>query len=78
MKTEELTRFMEIHREIEDSLSSNVRISHSEVLKLVITDLIEKRNSPSNDLKYHFDKVLRYYISEDEFERFVINGEIVS
>jgi hypothetical protein len=78
MKSSKLENFMKIHRETEDALYSNVKISHSEVLKLVLTDLIAKRNSPNNKIKEHFDEVLRYYITEDEFIKFVIKGNDIS
>jgi hypothetical protein len=81
MNGNELHEYMESYRKIEDSLSSTVKISHSEVLILVVTDLISKRNANKStgkeEIRNSFDKVLRYYISADEFERFVINGEKV-
>ena len=57
------------------ALQVSVKIDHEEVIKIVVRDLIAKRNSPSNKIKTEFDAVLRYYITEEEFEKHVINGE---
>lgn len=57
------------------SLQVSVKIDHEEVIKMVVRDLIEKRNSPSNKIKAEFDAVLRYYIDEEEFERYVVLGQ---
>jgi len=75
-------RTIDTIREIEDSLSSTVKISHHEVTKLVVIDLITKRNfvyDRNNDDEWliHFDKILSYYIDEDEFQKYVINREPV-
>jgi hypothetical protein len=73
----DLHEYLESYRKMEDSLSSTVKISHGEVLILVVKDLIEKRNANEGQVRESFDKVLRYYIDEEEFERFVIKGEEV-
>ena len=57
------------------SLQVSVKIDHEEAIKIVVRDLIEKRNSPSNKIKAEFDAVLRYYIDEEEFERYVVLGQ---
>lgn len=77
MKEFDLHEYIESYRKLEDSLSSTVKISSSEVCILVVKDLISKRNSNNNKLRDLFDKVLRYYISEDEFQEFVIEGKNV-
>lgn len=61
--------------ELQDSLKISVKIDYHEVLKIIVVDLIKKRNCPGNGIKDSFDDVLRYYIDEEEFKKFVINGE---
>lgn len=75
MKGFDLHKYMDTYRELEDSLASTVKISHSEVTRLVIIDLISKRNDCTDSRQKSFDIVLRWYLEEDEFQRFVINGE---
>lgn len=57
------------------ALQVSVKIDHEEVLKIVVCDLIKKRNSPTNKMRDDFDRVLRCYLTEDEFEKYVIRGE---
>ena len=61
------------YQELKDSLDVEVRIDWRQVLKLVVNDLISKRNSPSNKDIESFDKVLIYYLGEEDFEKYVIN-----
>lgn len=75
MIVEQFEKFLKIHRELEDSLSSSIKISHIEVDKLVVKDLINKRNSHNNNIVESFDNVLKYYLSDDEFIKYVINNE---
>jgi len=65
-------RILELLRETEDALSSTVKISWHETLKLVVSDLIAKRNSPTNKIKKEFDAVLKYYLGDNDFEKYVI------
>lgn len=74
----DLHKYMETYRSFEESLSSTVKISHNEVFILVVKDLIAKRNGCKDEKQKAFDTVLRWYIDEDEFNRYVINGEEVS
>jgi hypothetical protein len=73
----DLDKYMESYRKIEDSLSSTVKISQTEVCILVVKDLIAKRNGCKDDRQKAFDVVIRWYIDEDEFQKFVINREPV-
>lgn len=66
---------MEAHRSLTKSLQVPVMIGHEQVLKIVLEDLIAKRNAPTNEIKDSFDKVLRYYLTQDEFEKHVVRGE---
>ena len=74
----DLHEYMKSFRKLEDSLASNVKISHSEVCLLVVKDLIGKRNACKDKRQESFDTVLRWYLDEDEFQRYVINGEQLS
>ena len=78
MKGFELDAYMKTFRSLEYSLASTVKISHNEVRILVVKDLIAKRNGCKDERQKAFDTVIRWYIDEDEFQRFVINGEQVS
>ncbi len=57
-------------REIDDALSETVRISHVEVTRLVVSDLISKYkfNQERGDERWArvFEEVLRYYLDEQE------------
>jgi hypothetical protein len=78
MTTDEYDRIIRIYEETENFLSSSVKISWQEVSKLVVNDLIEKRNSCNacNDERQEaFDIVLRYYLDNEEFEKYVINKQ---
>lgn len=65
------------YREINDSLKVSVKIDHNEVLELVVYDLIQKRNSPRNKDVKHFDKVLMYYLGDEDFQKYVIAGALI-
>jgi hypothetical protein len=68
-------KIMKIYEQQRKSLMLSVKIDYGEVLKVVITELINKRNSPGNKIKDSFDDVLRYYLTEEEFQKYVVNGE---
>jgi hypothetical protein len=71
----DIQKVMETYEELSRAMDVSVKISHGEVLKIVVRDLISKRNSAANEIKDSFDNVLRYYLSQQEFEMHVINGE---
>ena len=74
-KTHELV--IEKIRELEKSMRVSVDIPKDEVDRIVIEELIAIRNSESNrklDMS-HFDKVIKHYLTEDEFVKYVINKE---
>lgn len=64
------------YNDLRDSLSVAVKIDYSQILKVVVRDLIRKRNSciKRNNLEAanHFDCVLTYYLGEDDFDKYVI------
>ena len=67
--------YTEALTQMRKALQVSVKIDHEEVIKIVVRDLIDKRNSRTNDIKAEFDKVLRYYIDAEEFEKYVVRGE---
>lgn len=75
MKTKFIEDYTEALTQMRKALQVSVKIDHEEVIKIVVRDLIDKRNSPTNDIKAEFDKVLRYYITAEEFEKYVVRGE---
>jgi hypothetical protein len=67
----------ETYREMEDLLSVKVKISHHERDRIIVERLIEIRNAHVNntELKNNFDKVIRFWLTEEEFKKHVIKGE---
>lgn len=73
---------MEIHgdvidrvRDMERSMRVLVKIPRDEEDRIVVNALIRIRNSEVNsqhNMK-HFDDVLKHYLTDDEFEKYVIN-----
>ena len=72
---QQLNKMTDSYMELRNSLKVSVKIDHEEVTNIVIRDLIAKRSSKTNKIKDSFDAVLRYYLTEDEFETYVINGK---
>jgi hypothetical protein len=74
-------RLFDIYDELKDSLSVLVKIDHVQVHKVIIRDLINKRKSclERKDLKgvEHFDYVLIYYLGEDDYKKYIIDGAVV-
>ena len=73
-----MSRLLEIYDDLKDSLSVVVKIDNHQAYKVVVRDLIKKRNSniKRNGLEdvEHFDYVLKCYLSEEEFKKYVIDG----
>jgi len=64
-------------RELEKSMRVSVKIPWDEAARLVVSELIKVRNSEGNrneDMS-HFDKVIRHYLDEEEFKKYVIKKE---
>ncbi len=64
-------------KEQEEILQTSVKISWVERDKLIVKRLIEIRNSEVNrnyDMS-HFDKVIRHFLSKDEFQKYVIDKQ---
>lgn len=78
MKQSEIKQVMEAHDKMVEALSVTVKLGFEEVFKLVIKDLIKKRNSPANTDISAFDTVLKYYLGEKDFEKYVIKGKKIT
>jgi hypothetical protein len=52
------------YQDLRDSLSVSVKIDHLQIFKIIVGDLIKKRNSSSGKIKKSFDDVLQYYLGE--------------
>jgi hypothetical protein len=69
---------LEYYEELRDSLSVTVKIDHNQVFKVIIRDLIKKRNHnmdiSNKESVQHFDFVLKYYLGDDDFDKYVINN----
>ena len=79
MKEIELDAFMKIHRELENSLRVEVKIPHDEVNRIVVNRLIAIRNENVNrnsDMS-HIDKTIRIFLTEDEFQKYVIDKQLI-
>ena len=77
-----LRRLLEIYDGSRDSLSVAVKIDHNQVAKIIVRDLIKKRNHCAEFRRgegvEHFDYILKYYLGEEDFKKYVIDGyEIV-
>ncbi len=72
---------IESHRELMEGLKVEVKIDHNEVLKVVVIDLIQKYMSGSCDkepkYKESFAVVLKYYLGEEDFIKYVVKGHPV-
>lgn len=64
-------------RKMERSMRVLVKIPRDEEDRIVVNALIRIRNSnvnKSSDMS-HFDEVIRHYLEEDEFKKYVIDGD---
>jgi hypothetical protein len=77
-----MSRLLEIYDDLKDSLSVVVKIDNNQVHKVIIRDLIRKREfcieRKDMEVIEHFDYILKYYLGEEDFKKYVIDGvEIV-
>ena len=63
---------LETYEKLKDALRVSVKLDSIEVFKIIINDLIQKRNSPTNKIKNKFDAVLLYYLGKEDFKKFVV------
>ena len=65
-------------QELKDSLSVMVKIDNDQVIKVIVRDLIYKRNHcvKREELESvtHFEYVLKYYLGDDDFKKYVIDS----
>lgn len=61
--------------EMHKSLRVSVKIPHDEVDRLIVERLIRIRNFEGNrnDDMSHIDKTIRVFLTEDEFQKYVID-----
>lgn len=61
--------------EMHKSLRVSVKIPHDEVDRLIVERLIKIRNFEGNrnDDMSHIDKTIRFFLTEDEFQKYVID-----
>ncbi len=61
--------------EMHKSLRVSVKIPHDEVDRLLVERLIRIRNFEGNrnDDMSHIDKTIRFFLTEDEFQKYVID-----
>jgi hypothetical protein len=79
MSSEDIMDAMSRSREKERSMRVSVQLPRDEVDRIVVNKLIEIRNSDVNrnsDMS-HFDETLRHFLTEDEFEKHVVNDKLV-
>jgi len=73
-----MSSFTEIYEELRESLSVTVKLDHNQVFKVIVRDLIRKRKSciDRRDIEsvVHFDYILKYYLGENDFDKYVIQG----
>jgi len=73
-----MSRVLEIYDELRDSLSVSVKIDNNQVIKVITRDLINKRKHcidfRNGEGVIHFDYILNYYLGEEDFKKYVIDG----
>ena len=66
------TEFLKTYKEMSTILSTTIKIGHTQILNIVVSDLILKYRSciRCGDDRYieSFATVLRYYLTEDELQ----------
>lgn len=68
---EDVMNIMKTAEDLERTLDVSVKISHGQVLQVVVNDLVAKYKScvqrKDDDNIKAFERVLHYYLSEEEF-----------
>jgi hypothetical protein len=67
-------KLIETRKEIEDALSTTIKISHDQVLDIVVMDLVKKYKAAlgrGDELGPAFEKVLRFYLTDDELKQMI-------
>ena len=67
---------MKNYEELRDALCVTVKIDNGQVLRVIIRDLRNKRKHCADTKQWdkveHFDFVLKYYLGEEDFQKYVI------
>ncbi len=65
--------------EMHKSLRVEVKIPHDEVDRLIVNRLISIRNFEGNrnDDLTHIDKTIKFFLSEDEFQKYAIDKHTI-
>ena len=69
--------------ETRKAISTTIRVDHDQVVQIIVSDLLnkykslEKRNSDKELLKALEFVLLQYYLTEDEFDKFYENPELI-
>ncbi len=70
---------LEINREIEDALSTTIKIGYEQVLQIVVADLLSKYKAAvkRKDEKWEpvFKQALRFYLEDEELEALISGFE---
>jgi hypothetical protein len=76
MDTKFMNNTMNHYEQMRDALCVSVKIDHGQQLKVIINDLRTKRKHCADTKQWdkvkHFDFVLKYYLGEDDFKKYVI------
>lgn len=74
--------FADILHEMDDATSRAVQISYGQVLGIVVEDLIDKYKfniaRGNSEWALAFEKVLRYYLDDQEMSQLISNGACAS
>lgn len=62
-------------RDMERSLRVEVKIPYDEVDRIVVNKLIAIRNSNRNTDTSFIDKTIRWFLTEDEFQKYAIEQQ---
>jgi len=65
-------------REMEQSLRVEVKIPFDEVDRLVVNRLISIRNGSNDDDVTHIDETIKFFLTEDEFQKYVLDKQEIS
>ena len=70
---------MKNYQELQDALCVSVKIDHGQQIRVIVNDLRNKRKHCSDTKQVekvkHFDFVLKYYLGDEDFKKYVIDFE---
>lgn len=77
---DEMVRYGEILRDIDDALAMPIKLDHRQVDKIVVSRMINLFTAnKERDPEYaeRFELVLRHYLTDDEFAEYIENPDLV-